>query len=105
MALKPFSKSHTQVPDLGRIQEDLEKAINPIIHKEIVDGVLTDVVALTTAFQNVPHKLGERFVGWIVLQPDADARVWQDLPSNNPNSSKFIRVRASAAVNCKFWVF
>lgn len=105
MALKPFTSRKTNVPDLGQVQENLENVINPIIKKEIVDGALTDVAALTTSFQNVAHKLGKKFTGWIVVAPDADARVWQDLPSNNPDATKFIRVRGSAAVNCRFWVF
>ena len=103
MALRPFTARKVEDKDLDLIQEDLERTINPALKKAILDGFLTDSVALTTSFQNIAHKLGKKFTGWIVVSPDADARIWQD--STNPDSALFIRVRASAAVNCRFWVF
>ncbi len=64
--------------------------------------------ALTTSFQDIPHGLDRECQGWIVIAPDANATIWEDSPTMLASAklrSKFIRVKASAAVNCKFLVF
>lgn len=73
--------------------------------KTVPDGLLTGAVALTTAFQNVPHGLGRVPNGWSAVSPDNDVRVWEDSVSNNPDPTKFIRVKGSGSANLKFWVF
>lgn len=69
------------------------------------DAEMTSLIPVTTSFQNIPHGLGRKPEGWIVVSPDADTRIWEDSAANNPDATKYIRVRASAAVNCRFWVF
>lgn len=95
----------TEDPALRRFQDAVLAAVNPAIANQLLDGRLTDVVALTTSFQNLSHKLGREPIGWIIVAPDADARVWQDAAANNPDASLYLRARASAAVNVRFWVF
>jgi len=91
--------------DLYRVQDVLTEVLLPITNSPIIDGVLTDSQSVTTSFQNLAHGLGRLPVGWVVVAPNADARVWEDSAANNPDPTKFIRVKASAAVTCKFWVF
>lgn len=101
-----ISRVQTGNDELRRVQDQTIAAVNPILSKEILNGLLTDTTALTTSYQNIPHKLGRSPVGWLVISPDALATVCQDpAAANNPDASKYLRVKASAAVNCKFWVF
>lgn len=95
----------TEDPALRRFQDVVVAAVNPALANPLIDGRLTDVVALTTSFQNLNHLLGRAPLGWIVVAPDADARVWQDAAASNPDVTKYLRVKASAAVNVRFWVF
>lgn len=101
-----FSPVHTGDQRLDNMQAQLRTAIRGIGLKEILDGVLTETQALTTSYQDIAHGLGRAPQGWIAVSPDAAATIFQDpTVSNNPDPTHFIRIRGSAAVNCKFWVF
>ena len=96
-----------QSPDeiLNRIQDRIKAAFNAVARRQIVDGRLTDALSLTTSFQNIAHGLGRTPNGWLVSNPDADVGIWSDAVANNPDPAKFLRIRATAAVTCKLWVF
>lgn len=101
---KLFTPTKAADPVIDRIQADLKEAINGSAKNLLLGGRLTDTVAITTSFQNIPHKLGRKPLGWFVVSPDADTRVWEDTV-NNPNPKLYIRVVGSAVANLKFWVF
>lgn len=101
-----FSPVHTGDQRLDNMQAQLKSTVRDIGLRDILDGKLTAMIALTTSYQNIAHGLGRAPKGWIAVSPDAAATIFQDpLASNNPDPTKFIRVKGSAAVNCKFWVF
>lgn len=120
----PYNASVEQ----NNMQNRIKTVIDKIVGRDILDGImptmrvltsaagvrtittdqtqeLTNRIPLTTSFQDIPHNLGRKPLGWIAVAPDADARIWEDTAVNNPDPTKFIRVRASATVNCSFWVF
>lgn len=105
MSLVRFAPVIVKDKELGRVQDVLSEVLLPVTASQIVDGILTSSQSVTTSFQNLPHGLGRAPVGWVVVAPNADARVWEDAASSNPDVTKFLRVKASAAVTCKFWVF
>ncbi len=103
--MKEFSPTHNSDSTVNRMASEIKTILNSVARVLLNDGRLTDSVALTTSFQDVPHKLGRKPAGWFVVSPDADVRVWEDAAGNNPDQTKFIRVKGSAAANLKFWVF
>lgn len=104
MALSRFRPLRTSDAELLAIQKSLQEALDPLSSNQFLDSILLDEVALTTSFQNIPHKLGRKYVGWVVVGKDADARVWNDTAANTEAES-FVRLRASASVNVRLYVF
>lgn len=117
----PFAVKRIQTGDeeLNRVQDSFLPPINALIKIPTLDGRIIDTVTdsngietaliLTTSFQNIPHKLGRVFRGYQIIDQDADARIWRDpasppLPSN-VGATKFVRLRASATVTVRLWVF
>lgn len=105
MSLVRFSPVIVKDKELGRVQGVLSEVLFPITNAQLIDGILTSSQNVTTSFQNLPHGLGRAPVGWLVIAPNASATIWEDAASSNPDVTKFLRVKASAAVTCKFWVF
>jgi hypothetical protein len=60
-----------------------------------------EITALTTSFQNFEHRLGRKAQGYIVMYQDASSSVFAE----NLGDENFIRLRGSANVNAKIWVF
>ncbi len=100
-----FTRVKTEDPELFKVQDQLIRAFDQVYECPILNGVLVDSTVLTTSFQNVNHKLGRAPRGWFVVSPNASATVWQDTAANNPDASKYLRVKSSATVTVKIWVF
>jgi len=105
VSLVRFAPLIVKDPELYRVQDVISEVLFPITNSQIIDGILTGSLDITTSFQNLPHGLGRAPVGWLVIAPNASATIWEDAASSNPDVTKFLRVKASAAVTCKFWVF
>lgn len=104
-SLAGYKKTGSKDPDLRKVQQNVEQAINPIIRKPIVDGILLTNVCLTPEVANaVKHQLGRAPLGWVVVRKRADARIW-DLQDNNPNKSKTLMLTCSHEVEIDLWVF
>ncbi len=109
-----FEPLKTGDPVVDRVLQQLKKVIGPIASSPMVGARLAvdekghHTFLVTTSFQNIPHGLDREVTGWIAVSPDALGFVWEDGPTMLASAElrkKFIRVRASAAVNCKFLVF
>lgn len=94
-----FSTLRTTDELLNRVQDNISKVINPIASNPLIDGVLLSF-SITTTATKYPHGLGRKPLGWILVAPQADARVWQ-----TASDSTTLTLMASAAVTCSLWVF
>jgi len=99
--VRAFDQITTEDADLNRVQDRIANALSPVFAARVVDGRLVESVALTTSAQSIAHGLDRAGVKWIVVSPDADARVWQTQAAD----SRFVYLQASAAVNVNLWVF
>ena len=100
-----LKKVGAQDKDLQKVQQNVENAIEPIIRKEIIDGVLLTKVCLEPGISNeVKHGLGREPLGWIVVRKRADARIW-DVQDFNRNPSKVLSLTCSHAVTVDLWIF
>ena len=88
-----------------KFQQNVENTIEPIIRKEIIDGVLVKDVCLEPGTSNeVKHGLGRKPLGWIVVRKRADARIW-DVQDFNANPSKTLSIAVSHSVQVDLWIF
>lgn len=88
--------------DLAVIQDNVESTLQPLLTNPLIDGgVLVGPVAITTSATNVSHLLGRAVRGWVLVDKDADARVWRQ----GAATPLLLPLRASAAVNVRLYVF
>lgn len=105
--------------ELNRVQDNFLPALNTLLAIPISKGRLIEdeldankhpiALQITTAFKNVEHKLGRAYLGWMLIKSNANAVVFEDPAAPgaaaNPDVTKFLRLKASAAVTVKIWVF
>ena len=91
--------------ETSKLQENIQNALEPIIRKEIVDGIRLTNVCLEPGIANdVKHRLGRPPLGWIVTRKREDARIW-DVQDHNSNPSKTLTLTCSHAVEVDLWIF
>lgn len=104
-SLTNLKKIGTSNYEMQKLQQNIESAIEPIISKDIVDGLLLKNVCLEPGIANeVKHSLGRPVQGWIVVRKRADARIW-DVQDFNRNPSKTLTLAASHDVKVDLWIF
>lgn len=90
---------------LARIQDNVGRAVDPLINIPYLDGVLLKSVALVTGSTNhVPHKLGRALTGWFAVRWRASATVY-DAQDANTTPSLTLDLIVSANVTVDLWVF
>jgi hypothetical protein len=90
---------------MNRVQDSLQKQLNPVLKQRILNGALITGVALTTASAPVPHKLGRKYQGYWLVGQSANAVVWISDFAAPINPQAVINLAASAAVTVSLWVF
>ncbi len=104
-SLTNLKKIGLKDPESQKLQQNVENAIEPIIRKEIIDGVLLTKVCLDPGISNeVKHGLGRAPLGWMIVRKRADARIW-DVQDFNNNPSKTLSITCSHAVTVDIWIF
>lgn len=94
-----FSPIRSDDDLLNRVQDSIGRVLNPLTKIPILDGVLLDFTITTTATK-YPHGLGRKPLGWFLVAPLADARVWQ-----TASDSTTLTLTSSASVSTQLWVF
>lgn len=104
-SLSNLKKIGTDNKDVARLQENVQNAIEPIISKALIDGVLLKNVCLDPGVATeVKHGLGRAPLGWIIVRKREDARVW-DVQDFNRNPSRTLSLVASHSVELDIWIF
>lgn len=104
-SLASFKKVGSNDNDLQKVQNNVEAAVNPIISKEIVDGVLLKRVQLSALeVVYVKHGLGRPPQGWIVVRKRADARIW-DVQDANDKPKSTLALTCSHDILVDLWIF
>lgn len=90
---------------MANLNENLQSMLEPVLKKEILDGILLKNITLTTGVLNhVSHKLQRPVIGYFVVRADASSNVW-DSEDDNLNRDVFLDLRCSANVTVSLWVF
>lgn len=87
---------------LVQVQEATQEVFNELKGIPFLDGVWLRSIALTTTSQGIAHKLGRKYLGFIVTNRNANATVFVNGTDQNET---FIRLQASANVVVDLWVF
>jgi hypothetical protein len=95
----PFYVINTNNADLNRVQAHARVALDPLT-RDLLANRIELSASVTTSNTTIQHALGRVPSGWIIIDKDADARVWRI--SLNRDT---IVLKASAAVNIKLFLF
>ncbi len=101
MAIQQVTKVQSTDPVLNRIQDQLQK-LNPVLSNPLLNGNLVGPVALGTDAVAVNHLLSRNYVGWFIVDIDADETVFR---ASADNPAQVINLQASGACNVKLYWF
>lgn len=85
---------------VNKVQENVASALQQFITNPLLDGILSSSTSVGTSATRIVHKLGRKPLGWLVVQQDANAVVWQ-----TSMDEEAVTVQASSAVNVTFYFF
>jgi len=104
MALQTFQKINIEEFPVAQLQQNVEKALNPVLNKPFMDHtIIENVTVLSASDTTVNHGLG-RLVKVVPFNLNANAVVWQK-QSSNPAPEVSVLLRASADVTCDLILF
>lgn len=103
MAIPKPARARVEQPLLA-VQDNIASIVDQVVAVPIIDGVLTDAVAIGTGDTYVAHGLGRVPRGFIAVAPNANATIYTS-PTVNTNVDRMLCLRASAAVTSRLWVF
>jgi hypothetical protein len=103
MALTNLKLIKSEDKDTMTLQGNVREFVNQL-NNVILGGSILQSVSIGTATTDVPHQLGRSFQGWHLVDIQGDARVWRDTTATS-DTTKFLPLKASAAVTVNLWVF
>lgn len=103
--LKPFKKIKIPTREVEQMQESISQTVNPVIRKEILNGLLIKDVDLDSGVDNfVEHKLGRKLIGYVVVRKNVPA-VINDKQETNQQSDRFLILNCTVGVRVTLWLF
>lgn len=102
--LMKFTKLNTPDQLLNRVQDNVDRSLNPVIDVPILDGVLLQSVTLASGSNVINHTLGKTLTGWSIVRQRGVASIY-DEQSSNKFPSRTLLLNSSAAVSVDLWVF
>jgi hypothetical protein len=95
-----FFTLNTKDYDLGRVQDNLVRTLDPLVNTPILAGNLLQNIPLVIGANIVNHKLGRNLVGWIIVRQRAAASVYDTQDTNKtPNLNLTLISNAVAVVD------
>lgn len=104
----PYKQLNFSNKDLTSIQENVGRALNPLLNIPLLDGVWLQNVIIPPAGVDVDHKLGREWRGYIftrVLSPLLGYSIYTS--SATYDKTKFLRLNQTslADLTVDIWVF
>lgn len=63
--------------EVNRVQQNIRAAMDPLSKDVLLNRTTLSEITVTTAGLTVQHSLGRTPKGWIVVDQNADARIWR----------------------------
>lgn len=109
MNLTPPRKVQTDDTTLSLIQDAVGKAIGDLQKIPILNGNLLQRQAVKAGVNNIPHLLGRRLLGYLVVRTHNNGSGAQPIITDNqdvnPNTDKSLQVISSDPGSIDLWVF
>lgn len=87
------------------VQDNVERAINPLLRNPIIDGVLVRGIALLAANETaVSHMLGRDLIGFVITRRNANAVVYEATTANTQRD-KVVLLKTSADCTADIYFF
>ena len=84
MPFKKFIKIITKSSEVGRLQDNIQDSLQPIVENTLLDSQKLSNISLTQGIvNNIPHKLNRVPNGWKTLNQYAQADLWNAKASDN----------------------
>lgn len=101
--MKIFKKLFTNNYELQKIQDNVSEIFADISLQPILKGNFIDAI-ITTSDTNIEHKLGRAYLGYLVVDKNANAVVYTSTAANNSPTRQII-LKASGTVTVKLYIF
>lgn len=100
-----FKKIKSEDYTLQKVQDNIESEFLRINNGIFQDGIRKASVALVSGSDNkITHGLGRDYLGFIVINKNANADVWLSSTTNNFKKNQIL-LSASATVTVDLWIF
>jgi hypothetical protein len=106
-----FTRYPSKIPELEKVQDQIEEIVRVLNSIPFLDGVLTQLQFIDNSQDHaVPHSLGHAPQGVFVIENTAATAVNRLHPAVNSTTasrdqSREVLVKAAADTNVKLWVF
>lgn len=100
MRARDFKTFSPEDADVARLQDNIGDAIYPLINNPLTGHILVGPVTVETTPTTIAHKFDGQLQGWVMVAPNADARVWEVA-----RTKKTLTLQASSQVTCSILVF
>lgn len=89
---------------IAQVQDNLDLTISEIQNSQFQNGVFVDASLLSASDNTINHGLGRKVTGWVVVDKNANANVWQSTAVNNFPDKQLI-LKTSVNVTAKIYIF
>ncbi len=96
----PLLRINSNNRDLRLVQDNVDKALQPIETAPFIKGNMLTGIALTTGTNQISHGLPRAPQFFVITDSDAEASVWRSAPSD----SRYIYLDTTANVTVSVWV-
>ena len=89
---------------LNMIQDNVTAVLDPLASVPIVNGQVV-TASLVAGDNKVPHGLGRRWIGWMVIDYDDATGAATLKRDGDPSPTKVIQLYTTVPFTVKLWVF
>ena len=98
--LPKFNVINTSTPDLGLVQQNLVRVLNPVFNTPTLGGNLLTSQTLKAGATTINHGLGRNLNGWQIVRQRSQANIWDSQDANQtPNLTLALNSSASVVVD------
>jgi hypothetical protein len=103
--MRSYVKVETKEPILSQIQDNLIRALAPLLLSVLLDAQQLESVQLTAGTVNrIPHKLGRKLRGFWICRQRGQATIW-DGQDSNQRPDLLLDLHTNNTVNVDLLVF
>lgn len=98
MATRAIFNQQTMDRSLGFAQQSQAQALNPLLKNPVTGGIILEKVSLSVGSNTIPHKLGRKLVGWMLVRLRSGSSIYDNQDANTSPEISLVLVSSAAAV-------